>query len=160
MNKYLDGLAVLVTSAWVGGMWAIAYIAAPVLFLSLPDKALAGMLAGKLFGVIAYMGMLCAAYLLVYDYTRHGKQVLRQHKFWVIIMMLMLILLGQFGIQPQLANLKAQALPLYVMDSPYAARFSFWHGAASITYLVQSLLGAVLLIKSEFGQQQGRSQRI
>jgi len=38
MKKYLDGLAVLVTSAWVGGMWAIAYIAAPVLFLSLPDK--------------------------------------------------------------------------------------------------------------------------
>jgi len=155
MKKYLDGLTVLVTSAWVGGMWAIAYIAAPVLFLSLPDKALAGMLAGKLFGVIAHMGMLCAAYLLVYDYTRHGKQVLRQHKFWVIIMMLMLILLGQFGIQPLLANLKAQALPLYVMDSPFAGQFSFWHGAASITYLAQSLLGAVLLIKSEFAQQHG-----
>lgn len=152
MRRLLDGLAVLVTCAWVGGMWAVGYIAAPVLFLSLPDKALAGMLAGKLFGVIAYMGMVCATYLLVYSYTRHGKQGLRQGSLRVIILMLLLTLLGQFGIQPLLAELKVLALPLYVMDSAYAQRFSFWHGAASIIYLLQSLLGAALLLKSEFGK--------
>ena len=147
MKKYLDGLAVLSASAWVGGMWAVGYIAAPVLFQSLPDKALAGILAGKLFGATAYMGLVCAVYLLIYDYTRYGKQVLRQLTFWVIIMMLLLTLLGQFGIQPLMAEIKALALPLYVMESPYADRFRFWHGAASIVYLVQSLSGAVLLLK-------------
>jgi len=49
--------------------------------------------------------------------------------------------------QPLLAEIKAQALPLYVMDSPYAERFRWWHGAASIAYLLQSLSGAVLLLK-------------
>lgn len=64
MKKYFDGLAVLMASAWVGGMWVAGYIAAPVLFQSLTDKSLAGMLAGKLFAVTAYMGMVCAVYLL------------------------------------------------------------------------------------------------
>lgn len=147
MKKYFDGLAVLTASAWVGGMWAVAYIAAPLLFQSLPDKALAGMLAGRLFGVTAYMGMVCAVYLSVYYYTINGKKFLRQRLFWVIVVMLLLNLLGHFGMQPLLAEIKAQALPLYVMDSPYAERFSLWHGAASIAYLVQSLFGAVLLLK-------------
>lgn len=147
MKKYFDGLAVLTASAWVGGMWAVAYIAAPLLFQSLPDKALAGVLAGRLFGVTAYMGMVCAVYLLVYYYTINGKKFLRQRLFWVIVVMLLLNLLGHFGMQPLLAEIKAQALPLYVMDSPYAERFSLWHGAASIAYLVQSLFGAVLLLK-------------
>lgn len=134
-------------SAWVGGMWAVGYIAAPVLFQSLPDKVLAGVLAGKLFGVTAYMGMVCALYLLIYCYRGFRKQVLYKHIFWIAAVMLLLTLLGQFGIQPLLAEIKLQALPLYVMDSPYAGQFSLWHGAASIAYLIQSLLGIVLLLK-------------
>lgn len=152
MKKYFDGLAVLLVSAWVGGMWAVGYIAAPVLFLSLPDKTLAGMLAGKLFAVMAFMGMTCAVYLLGLSYARIGRQVLQQGTFWIIVAMLLLVLLGHFGIQPLLAELKSLALPLYVMDSAYADRFRFWHGAASIIFLLQSLLGTVLLIKGEFGK--------
>jgi hypothetical protein len=102
--------------------------------------------------VTAYMGMACAVYLLVYFFTISGKQVLRHSMFWVIVVMLLLTLLGQFGMQPLLAEIKSQALPLYVMDSPYAERFSLWHGAASIAYLVQSLLGAVLLLKMNSAQ--------
>jgi len=147
MRKYFDGLAVLMASAWVGGMWTAGYIAAPVLFQSLSDRALAGMLAGKLFTVIAYLGLACAVYLLIYFYKIRGKQVFRQSLFSVLFAMLLLVLLGEFGLQPLLADLKAQALPLYVMDSPYAARFRLWHGVASIAYLLQSLLGAILLVK-------------
>lgn len=147
MTKYFEGLAVLVTTAWVGGMWMAGYIAAPVLFQALPDRGLAGLLAGKLFAVTAYMGMLCAVYLLAFLYWKFGKQVWRMSVFRVIVLMLLLILAGQFGMQPLLSELKVQALPAYVMDSPYAERFRLWHGAASVAYLLQSLLGAVLLLK-------------
>lgn len=139
-------------SAWVGGIWMAGYIAAPVLFQTLTDKSLAGMLAGKLFAVTAYMGMVCAVYLLIYLTAMSGKRVLSQSKFWIVGGMLLIILLGQFGIQPLLAELKAQALPLYVMESPYAGSFRLWHGAASIAYLLQSLLGAVLLLKMYSGR--------
>lgn len=141
------------TSAWVGGMWMAGYIVAPVLFQTLTDKSMAGMLAGKLFAVTTYMGMVCAVYLLVYLSATSGKPVLRQSRFWLASSMLLIILLGQFGIQPLLVELKAQALPLYVMDSPYAGSFRLWHGAASIAYLVQSLLGAVLLLKMYSGRR-------
>jgi len=147
MKKYHEGLSVLVTSAWVGGMWVIGYVAAPVLFQTLADKSLAGMLAGKLFAVTAYMGMACAAYLLIYEY-KYGREVARRSVFWIIAIMLLLDLLGHFGLQPLLAELKTQALPLYVMDSPNAGRFSLLHGVASIIFLVQSVLGAILLLKS------------
>lgn len=153
MKKYFDGLAVLLATAWVGGMWMAGYIAAPVLFQALPDKGVAGLLAGKLFAVTAYMGMVCAVYLLAYHWAMHGRQVLRQGAFWVTVFMLLLLLLGQFGIQPLLAELKAQALPLYVMESSVAGRFSFWHGTASIVYLLQSLSGAALLLKMYGGRK-------
>ncbi len=144
---YFDGLAILMASAWVGGMWAIGYIAAPVLFLSLPDKALAGMLAGKLFAVMGYMGLVCAVYLLVYDYLKWGRKKFARGVFWVILMMLVILLLGQFGIQPILGDLKQQALPNYVMESAYAGQFRMWHGVSSLMYLAQSLAGAWLLLK-------------
>ncbi len=147
MKKYIDGVPVLASSAWVGGMWAIGYIAAPVLFQSLPDKALAGMVAGKMFAVTAYMGMVCAVILLAYFFVKQGRQCLGQGLFWIVVLMLLLTLLGQFGLQPLLADLKAQALPLYVMESAYADRFGLWHGISSMVFLLQSLLGAVLLQK-------------
>lgn len=156
VEKIAGGLAVLIASFWVGSMWMIGYIAAPVLFQSLPDKALAGMLAGKLFAVTAYAGMACAVYLLFFDYMRCGSAVLRQGLFWLIAIMLLLTLLGQFGMQPLLAELKAQALPQYVMESRYADRFRFWHGMSSMVFLLQSVLGAGLLLKVQAVKELGK----
>ena len=147
MKKYCEDLAILMTTAWVGGMWAVGYIVAPVLFQSLQDKALAGMLAGKLFAAMAYTGIVCATYLTLYLLKTRGKTVLSQPLFLIAIIMLLLILLGHYGLQSILAEIKVQAWPQYVMDSAYADRFRFWHGAANILYLVQSLLGVVLLLK-------------
>lgn len=147
MKKYFKGLSIVMTSIWMGGMWAVGYIVAPVLFQSLQDKVLAGMLAGKLFAAMAYVGIVCATYLMLYLIKTHGKAVMKQQLFFITLVLLLLVLLGQYGLQPILAEIKIQALPQYVMDSVYADRFKFWHGAASILYLVQSLLGVGLLLR-------------
>ena len=147
MNKIGHGLALLAASVWVGGMCVIGYLAVPVLFQTLPDRQLAGMLAGKLFAAMAYTGIVCALYLLAYYFAQFGRQAFRQKTFWVIAAMLLLTLAGQFGIQPILAGLKAQAMPDAVMHSVYAESFRTWHGVASIVYLVQSLLGIALVLK-------------
>lgn len=147
MKKYAEGLALLAVVIWVGGSWAVGYIVAPVLFQSLPDKALAGIVAGKLFAVMAYVGIFCALYLLVFICARAGKAALRQSVLWIVVLMLAITLLGQFVMQPMLAGLKELALPQYVMDSVYASRFGFWHGVSSMAFLLQSLLGAALLLK-------------
>jgi predicted cobalt transporter CbtA len=128
-------------------MWAVGYLVAPVLFSFLTDKVLAGALAAKLFSTMSYVGIFCAVYLLAYINNRAGKLTLKQGVFWIVVLMLIITLLGQLGMQPLLAELKTLALPQSVMESPYADRFKFWHGVSSIAFLLQSILGAVLLLK-------------
>ncbi|HEY9098495.1 MAG TPA: DUF4149 domain-containing protein [Thiobacillus sp.] len=145
MRRFWDGLAGTSLVLWIGGMWAIGYIAAPVLFTSLGDKQLAGMLAGKLFGVIAWVGMATATYLLIYRVARDGANALKTLFFWVIVLMLAFTLAGHFGIQPIMQGLKDQAMPQAVMQSVFADRFQRWHGISSIVYLIQSALGLFLV---------------
>ena len=141
-------LATLLTTAWVGGLWAIGYLAAPVLFSAQPDKQLAGMLAGQMFSWMSDVGMVCGAYLLVYHYIMFDRLAAHRKLFWLIIGMLCIILLLQYGIQPMMTELKLQALPADVMHSALAERFKALHGISQILYLIQSLLGATLVIKS------------
>ena len=148
MNHWSDKLALIFITIWVGALWAIGYLAAPTLFTTLSDKQLAGMVAGRLFTLVAYVGMASAAYLLLQRLTRVGMSALRQPYFWIVLVMLLLTLAGHFGIQPVIAGIKAQALPADVMHSVFADRFRTWHGVASIAYLLQSLLGVALVLKS------------
>lgn len=145
MRRFWDGLAGTLLVLWVGGMWAVGYVAAPVLFSKLSDKLLAGALAGRLFEVMAWIGIVAAAYLLIYRVARDGAAVLKTLFFWILIAMLVLTLIGQFGIQPILQGLKDQAMPRAVMESVFADRFRHWHGVSSILYLLQSGLGLLLV---------------
>jgi hypothetical protein len=131
---------------WIGGTWVVGYLAVPVLFQTLPDRQLAGLVAGKMFTWMAYLGIGCAIYLLAYQIHQAGRLVWKQKSFLLIVTMLILLLIGQFAIQPIMVNLKAQALPLDVMQSALASQFKTLHGVSSILYLVQSLLGIMLVI--------------
>ena len=147
MKNIADHLALIAITLWVGSLWAIGYVAAPTLFAALPDKMLAGMLAGRMFGLVAYIGMGCAAYLLLYRLFRDGGTALKQAFFWLVLVMGALTVAGHFGIHPVLEALKAQALPKDVMQSIFKSRFVAWHGISSIVYLVQSLLGLALVLR-------------
>lgn len=145
MKSIAEALYAIAITLWIGGLWAIGYIAAPTLFYSLPDRALAGMLAGKLFTLIAYVGIGCAVYLLLYRLVRFGGACFRHGAFWIVLVLLLLGLTGEYGVQPILAGLKHQALPKEVMESVLRGRFATWHGVASILYLIQSVLGVLLV---------------
>lgn len=148
MQKLADHLAALIVVAWVGGLWAVGYLVAPTLFHTLGDnRQLAGLLAGKMFTWISYVGIFSAFYLLTHRVMRHGASALKQGFFWAVVVMLLLTLAGEFGIQPILAKLKSQAGAVDVMQSIFADRFRTWHGVASIGYLIESLLGVVLVLK-------------
>lgn len=141
-------IALLAATLWAGALWGVGFLAVPVLFQTLPDKMLAGMLAGKMFTLVAYAGMACAGYLLVYLAGVSGKQAWRKPLLWIAAIMLLLALAGQFWIQPEMAALKALALPADVMHSPFADRFSVLHHLATAMYAVQSLLGIALVLKA------------
>lgn len=148
MHRALDQFVLLLVTAWVGALWAIGGLAAPVLFHAIADKMQAGMLAGQMFMWLAYFGMVAAFILLLHRLAIFGVRALKQGCFWVIVLMLLLVLAGQFGIQPVLAQLKAMAFPSDVMQSVFADRFRHWHGVASIAYLLECMLGVVLVLKT------------
>lgn len=145
MKNFSERLAAVLLVLWVGGLWAIGYIAAPTLFAELPDRQMAGTVAGVLFTWIAWVGIAAGSYLLIFRLGKQGFPSLKQGYFWIVLVMLLLSLGQHFGIQPIMQGLKDQALPQAVMESAFRSRFSAWHGISSVVYLIESLLGLVLV---------------
>ena len=56
MKTLTEAIYAIALTLWIGGLWAVGYLVAPTLFYTLADRALAGMVAGKLFTLIAYVG--------------------------------------------------------------------------------------------------------
>jgi hypothetical protein len=140
-------LTPLIITLWVGALWMTS-ITAYTLFQSLDDKQLAGSLAGELFKIVSYIGMGSGVFLLIQRFIEFGARTVKQSYFWAVLSMLLLVLAGHFGIQPLLAQLKTDAFPNDVMHSVFASRFNTWHGIASMAYLLECLLGVVLVLKS------------
>ena len=147
MKNFSLNLSYIVLTLWVGGLWALGAIAAPTLFATVPDKALAGMLAGKMFTLMAYVGMGSGVYLLIHRLASEGARAFKQWFFWIVLIMLALVLLGHFGVQPIIQGLKVQGETARVLEGVTADRFARWHGIASVLYVLQSLLGLVSVIK-------------
>jgi hypothetical protein len=151
MRRLSEALYLVAITLWVGGLWAIGYLVAPVLFAGLGDRQLAGMVAGRLFALIGWIGLGAAAYLAVFLVVRWRAQVFRRGVFWLVLAMALLVAASQFGIQPLMAQLKSAALPREVMESVLRDRFATWHGISSVLYLGQSLLGLWLVVWSGRG---------
>lgn len=129
-------------SLWVGALWSIGYLAVPTLFASLDDRALAGMLAGRMFTGVSLIGLGCGTALLSMFWMQSARP-LQERRVQLLLTMMVLVVLGEFVLQPQMAELKAEGL---VEGSGVAARFGVLHGIASLLYLANSVIGVVVLV--------------
>jgi len=132
----------ILLTLWVGSLWVVGFIVAPVLFTELNDRAVAGSVAGVLFTVTSYIGLASGSVLLLLN------AVVRKRINWralVLLGMLSLILVGQFVITPMVVDLRLQGLT----DTP---RFGQLHGVASVLFLLTSLLGLVLVAAGRYRQ--------
>jgi hypothetical protein len=152
MKGLASALYNVAVAAWVGCLLAIGFIAAPVLFRLIADRTLAGNLAGEMFAITAWVGLACGGYLLLYVLVAKGWRAVQSSVFWIVLLMLALAVAGHFGVQPIMAQLKADALPRQVMESALRDRFATWHGVANALYVVQSLLGIALAMLQERGR--------
>lgn len=143
VRKFLPLLEPLLLAVLVGSLWIIGYVAVPVLFASLADKQLAGNVAGEMFRPAAHLQLVCAITLAV---LWRGQAVGRW-PWRVLVLLASMAAVNLWGIQPYMAELKRQALPAAVMESALRGEFAMWHGISSILHLLQSLLGAWLLIQ-------------
>lgn len=143
----LPHLRILLVTLWAGSLWTIGYLAAPVLFATLPDRSMAGSIAGMLFMAEAWLSLACGFLLLLLVWM--DKAMSTKRSIYVfIVAMLVCVLVGYFGLQPFMADIRAAAASNGgVMDEALRSRFGMLHGIASVLYLMQSVLAAALVIK-------------
>lgn len=136
-----QGAEALLLTLWVGSLWAIGYVAAPVLFARLDDRALAGTLAGQMFTAVAWIGLVAGSMLLLANIVYRGST--GKWRSLVLIGMLVLVATGHFILQPMMAELRMSGIP---EGSESAGEFARLHGLAAVLYLLTSLLGLVLVV--------------
>ncbi|AVF41597.1 DUF4149 domain-containing protein [Pandoraea apista] len=149
----LERLFRLIATVWCGSQWAIGYIVAPTLFAVLESRTVAGTVAGRLFHTQAWLSLVCGV-LLVWLATAliartSDARAARCYRGlrWLAVAMMVCVLISWFGLQPFMADLRAQAEAsgVEIGQSPFAARFGMLHGLSSGIYLLQSLLGIALI---------------
>lgn len=130
MGARLERVARVVLVAWVGSLWTIGYVAAPVVFATLA-RAEAGPVASRLFAIEAWIGLVAVLVLA----AAHLLSPVNGERATVVLLgaMLACILAGHFGLQPLMAAAR---------DTP---RFGMLHGVSSALYLLESLLGLILV---------------
>jgi hypothetical protein len=129
-------------------LWTVGYLAAPVLFASLPDRSLAGSIAGMLFRAQAWLSLACGLLLLLLLWLDKSWSSKRTSVI-LVIAMLACVSIGYFALQPFMAEIRAAAANNGgIMDEAMRARFGMLHGVASVIYLLQSVLALVLVTKT------------
>jgi hypothetical protein len=151
----------LLTVVWVGSLLTIGYAVAPVLFTSL-DRTTAGAVAAQLFRIEGVLGAVCGILLLGLAnlVIRRGGNAYRRLR-WLVTGMLLCVLVGYFALQPFMNAMRIAAVEAGtdVGHSAYAARFGMLHGISSLFYLIESLLGVVLIWKLPLGEGAGSVQQ-
>ena len=137
----------LLSAVWVGSLLTIGYAVAPVLFKTL-ERMTAGSVAAQLFRIEAILGVVCGVLLLALSnqQVRRGSSEYRRVR-WIVAAMVVCVLVGYFALQPFMNALRVAAMEAGtdIANSPYASRFGMLHGVSSLFYLVESVLGLMLI---------------
>ena len=147
MNSFLNKLSFIFTSLWVGGLWAMLMVTY-VIFNMIPSSYIAGVIVSNLFFYLNFFGTITLILILGYGFYSEKIKFFKRMLSWLALLLLLILSISFFWINPLLEALKVEAFPKEVMESVFADRFSAWHGIASVAYLIQCFLGIFLLLKS------------
>ena len=141
-------LFILIAGLWVGSLLAVGYLVAPAIFSTMSDRQAAGMVAGSVFKLEAYLSLIVCIGLMVLAnlLVNRGLNQFRVIR-WLLLAMLLCSLAAAFVFIPWMNTLRDNALDqgMPVMLSPSATLFGRLHGASSILFMLQSLLGIILV---------------
>ncbi|KAF0812581.1 hypothetical protein IGB42_02870 [Andreprevotia sp. IGB-42] len=140
------GLKNVLTALWIGGMWIIGLLVAPVLFKSLSGPV-AGAVVGKLFTAFGWVGIVAGIYLLVYWLYVDGLRAFQAGKLWLVIGMLACTLINQFAVFPIIAGIKPGISE--AATGVFGGGLQSWHTISSLIYLVQSVLALIYIWRGE-----------
>jgi Domain of unknown function (DUF4149) len=119
---------------WAGSLWAMALIVAPTLFHAQHDVELAGMLAGRLFSIEAYLALATASLAL----SLPGRT-----KFLWGYAAALLLAIVQWVIGPRMVAAHLHGLA-------WGIGFGAWHGIAALLYGGACIVAVLLIWDYDF----------
>jgi hypothetical protein len=140
----------LALTAWVGSTWTVGLLAAPIAFQVIEPRTLAGTFASHAFYWQAIVAFICAGIVLSTHPYVERRLLLSRPIFWIIVAMLLLVAVQQFGLSPYMASLRESMMAATAesLRQSLSERFAMLHGISSALYVVQCVLGAWLIVRT------------
>jgi hypothetical protein len=147
-SRRVPNLRLLLAALWAGSVWGVSYLAAPSAFAVL-DSTQAGSVVGTMLTREAWLASALALLLWLLVARSPDLDASRRRWLnWTVLGMLACSLAVYLGLQPLMAAIRESAGAAGVRASPQYGTFMALHGVSQLLYLVESVLGAVLVIKS------------
>lgn len=152
MNRFqAQRLFSVISGLWVGAFIAIGFLAVPTLFATIGDRQVAAMIAASLFKVTALIGIgvACLLILVANHFVRLRIEFYRLIRL-ILLLMLACALVAAFILIPWMNAIRDQALQLglSVQDTSSASLFRSLHSVSSMIFLIQTILGLILVWQS------------
>ena len=127
---------VMVAAVWWGSLTGLGFVVVPMLFSHLPNPAIAGALAAKLFTAQTWLSIGCSMFLLLILNQKDplAQSIRAQHAIKFIVTGLLLTVLVEFAVAPHIVNARATGGDL-----------KFWHALGSAMYVGQWLCAGASL---------------
>jgi uncharacterized membrane protein len=146
---------------WIGGLIFFAFVLAPTAFQILPDTHLAGKVVGRALTRLHWMAIVSGIIFLIsslaYSQLADGHASIFAPRNLLIVLMLTLTLISQFGIISRMDTLRAQVgdFSTAPLDNPVRAQFDALHAWSTRVEGLVLLLGlaAIYLTASAFHQR-------
>jgi hypothetical protein len=131
--SFLRYLMLLSLIVWLGGLIFFAFVVAPAAFAVLPTRHLAGNVVTRSINGLHWMGIIAGIIYLLCSiiYARIGTGTARVFavRNLILILMLALTLISQFGIVPRMDGLRASVGEIDAVppDNPIRMQFDALH---------------------------------
>ena len=129
--SWLRTLMLLALIIWIGGIIFFAFVVAPTLFTVLPIRELAGNVVSRSLTALHWMGLVSGLVFLlcsvVYNRLKDPKAKLFSTAHVLMVVMLALTAISQFGITPRMRALRADMGVIDNVPATDARRVAFDH---------------------------------
>lgn len=123
-SKLLHSLPLWLAAAWWGSLTTLGFFVVPILFIHLPEPAMAGRMAAKLFSVQTQVSTVCGLGLLLVTRSNKPTALAERSQAAIVFIVagMLLALLVEYGVAPRIVARENLAL---------------WHRVGSAMYFLQ-----------------------
>jgi hypothetical protein len=131
--KILRGILRVLFVLWAGSLWSLLWVAA-TLFNLQSDRHLAGAIAGKLFGIETYLGLIVVALALALP---------KRARYTFAYVAAALLATNEWVLKRVMSAAQAEG-------SALGLTFGAWHGVSAVLYVIACIAVLVLVWNEDF----------